>query len=218
MHKYLVVTGKTISKVLSPNDNNVDGSPKNFIKTNDVQRQKGHISEESKPAKTRSFRSTSKKYIGMKCQFEREIFQTYKKFQRPIWLMFLLIVISKVIETKLKNYYKRKAKIEGLITQTMEKLKAQKLKSMSSSEENAYLSVVQLRDIFLSDIVDLKYKNQLWSQVVKFLEHNNSNIKSNLTEIRGDIMKCWEWIGPLEPNSPNDPLENKSLPKDETES
>lgn len=166
----------------------------------DVQRQKGHISEKSKPAKTRSFRSTSKKYIGMKCQFEREIFQTYKKFQRPIWLMLLLIVISKVIETKLKNYYKRKAKIEGLITQTMEKLKSQKVKSMSGSEENAYLSVVQLRDIFLSDIVDLKYKNQLWSHVVKFLEHNNSNIKSNLTEIRGDIMKCWEWIGPLELN------------------
>lgn len=216
--KDLTEEPEIIWRQLSPNDNNVDGSPKNFIKTNDVQRQKGHISEESKPAKTRSFRSTSKKYIGMKCQFEREIFQTYKKFQRPIWLMFLLIVISKVIETKLKNYYKRKAKIEGLITQTTEKLKAQKLKSMSSSEENAYLSVVQLRDIFLSDIVDLKYKNQLWSQVVKFLEHNNSNIKSNLTEIRGDIMKCWEWIGPLEPNGPNDPLENKSLPKDETES
>ncbi|CAI4049208.1 hypothetical protein SUVZ_13G1040 [Saccharomyces uvarum] len=216
--KDLTEEPEIIWRQLSPNDNNVDGSPKNVIETNDVQRQKGHISEKSKPAKTRSFRSTSKKYIGMKCQFEREIFQTYKKFQRPIWLMLLLIVISKVIETKLKNYYKRKAIIEGLITQTMEKLKSQKVKSMSGSEENAYLSVVQLRDIFLSDIVDLKYKNQLWSQVVKFLEHNNSNIKSNLTEIRGDIMKCWEWIGPLELNGPDDPLENKSLPKDKTES
>nr|CAA86622.1 unnamed protein product [Saccharomyces cerevisiae] len=145
----------------------------------------------------------------MKCRFEREIYQTYKKFQRPIWLMFLLIVISKVIEIKLKNYYRKKARIEELVTQTMEKLKFQKIKSMSDPKENAYLSIVQLRDIFLSDIVDLKYKNQLWSEVVKYLEHNNSNIKSNLTEIRGEIMKCWEWIGPMELNEPKDSAENK---------
>ena len=74
--------------------------------------------------------------------------------------MFLLIVISKVIEIKLKNYYRKKARIEELVTQTMEKLKFQKIKSMSDTKENAYLSIVQLRDIFLSDIVDLKYKNQ----------------------------------------------------------
>ena len=98
----------------------------------------------------------------------------------------------------------------------MEKLKLQKIKSISDPKENAYLSIVQLRDIFLSDIVNLKYKNHLWSQVVKYLEHNNSNIKSNLTEIRGEIMKCWEWIGPLELNEPNDPVENKKISKDET--
>lgn len=131
--------------------------------------------------------------------------------------MFLLIVISKVIEIKLKNYYRKKARIEELVTQTMEKLKFQKIKSMSDPKENAYLSIVQLRDIFLSDIVDLKYKNQLWSEVVKYLEHNNSNIKSNLTEIRGEIMKCWEWIGPMELNEPKDSAENKYNPQNETQ-
>lgn len=80
---------------------------------------------------------------------------------------------------------------------------------MSDPEKNAYLSIVQLRDIFLSDVVDLKYKNHLWSQVVRYLEHNNSNIKSNLVEIRGEIMKCWEWIGPLELNESDDPVANK---------
>ncbi|CAI4652130.1 Src1p [Saccharomyces cerevisiae P283] len=193
---------------LSPTDNNIGGNSNNIIKTNDVPRQKRHLPEKF-ISKTRNFRSTSKKYIGMKCRFEREIYQTYKKFQRPIWLMFLLIVISKVIEIKLKNYYRKKARIEELVTQTMEKLKFQKIKSMSDPKENAYLSIVQLRDIFLSDIVDLKYKNQLWSEVVKYLEHNNSNIKSNLTEIRGEIMKCWEWIGPMELNEPKDSAENK---------
>ena len=89
---------------------------------------------------------------------------------------------------------------------------------MSDPKENAYLSIVQLRDIFLSDIVDLKYKNHLWSQVVKYLEHNNSNIKSNLTEIRGEIMKCWEWIGPMELNAPNDSAEEKISSKKETKS
>ena len=107
------------------------------------------------------------------------------------------------------SHYRKKARIEELVTQTMEKLKFQKIKSMSDPKENAYLSIVQLRDIFLSDIVDLKYKNQLWSEVVKYLEHNNSNIKSNLTEIRGEIMKCWEWIGPMELNEPKDSAENK---------
>ncbi|CAI4047768.1 hypothetical protein SKDZ_13G1000 [Saccharomyces kudriavzevii ZP591] len=207
--KDLTEEPEIIWRQLSPNDNITGGSSDNLIESNDVQRKKRYISEKSVPRKTRNFRSTSKKYIGMKCQFEREIYQTYKRFQRPIWLVLLLITISKVIETKLKRYYRKKAKIEELVTQTMEKLKFQKIKSMSDPEKNAYLSIVQLRDIFLSDVVDLKYKNHLWSQVVRYLEHNNSNIKSNLVEIRGEIMKCWEWIGPLELNESDDPVANK---------
>lgn len=73
-------------------------------------------------------------------------------------------------------------------------------------KEPPYLSTVQLRDILLSDVKNLKERNDLWEKVTKGLEANNTNIKSSLIEIHGDIMKCWEWIGPIDNDEDHDTL------------
>lgn len=93
-----------------------------------------------------------------------------------------------------------KEKIGKLTKRVISRLKEAK-KNDLNTEGIQFLSTVQLRDVFLADITDLNYKNILWGKVVKRLEHNNTNIKSSLMEIHGEIMKCWEWIGPLSDTS-----------------
>ncbi|KAG0669865.1 inner nuclear membrane protein enriched at telomere/subtelomere region [Maudiozyma exigua] len=137
-------------------------------------------------------RSKSKKYIGLRCKFEREIYQTYCQYKYRIWWLVFFVTILNYIKYKLKKYFDRKARIVDLTEETLVKLKNNK------SKKPPYLSTVQLRDILLSDVQDLKERNNLWGNVTNKLEANNTNIKSSLIEVHGDIMKCWEWIGPVD--------------------
>lgn len=170
--------------------------------THDLEGQKGYISKADRWKETRILRSTSQKYIGLRCKFEREIYQTYYRFRYMIWTLSIIGIIIKVIEYRLKRYYKQREKIDQLTKSVINKLKMVK-EQQEQNQGTTFLSTVQLRDVFLADVTNLKYKNSLWQQVVKKLEHNNTNIKSSLMEIHGEIMKCWEWIGPLDVTSSN---------------
>ncbi|CDF89826.1 ZYBA0S05-02630g1_1 [Zygosaccharomyces bailii CLIB 213] len=144
------------------------------------------------------FRSTSKKYIGLRCKFEREIYQTCYKNRYLIGASSFGAILAKVVEFKLRKFLKEREKVDKLTKRVIHRLKSAK---KSKGEGPKFLSTVQLRDVFLSDEVDLKYKNHLWQQTARKLELNNTNVKSSLIEIHGEIMKCWEWIGPLEEDS-----------------
>ncbi|CAR24815.1 KLTH0G04928p [Lachancea thermotolerans CBS 6340] len=161
--------------------------------SHDLSQQEEHIQP---LRKDRLFRSTSKKYIGLKCKFEKEVHQTYQRFKYVIWIAFALTVIIKTVTFKLRSHFKRQQRTEALTQQVVAKL--QKSAKESSESRPPYMSTVQLRDVLLSDVVDLKLKNKLWNSVIKKLEHNNTNVKSRLMELHGEIMKCWEWVGPLQ--------------------
>lgn len=167
------------------------------ITTDGVQGETGHLSETDSAKETRILRSTSKKYIGLRCKFEREIYQTYNKYAFLIWAMTIAVTLVKYTSYKIRKYYKQREVVEELSKRVLSKLKAVKLEGRVPE----FLSVVQLRDVLLADITDLSYKNKLWQAVAKTLERNNTNVHSTLMEIHGEIMKCWEWVGPIEASS-----------------
>ncbi|AGO14104.1 AaceriAER303Wp [[Ashbya] aceris (nom. inval.)] len=142
------------------------------------------------------FRSVSKKYIGIRCQFERQVYRTYKRFTLIFWGSLIVVVIMQVLKIKLQHRFKQQGMVEDLNSQVIEKLK--QAAQTKADGERKYLSTVQLRDVLLSDVADLKYKNHLWNKVVHKLESNNTNVKTMLMEVHGEIMKCWEWVGPVE--------------------
>lgn len=76
------------------------------------------------------------------------------------------------------------------------------------------MSSVQLRDLILNDINNLNEKNRLWALTTKKLD-TNTNVKSTLMEIHGEIMKCWEWIGVL-PMNVTETSQNGSAVKNHT--
>lgn len=133
-----------------------------------------------------------------------EIIRTYQKFKYFIWFGLLSTLLLKVIQVKLQNYYLRKSKIKDLTNIVIERLK----KSKIETPDVPYLSSVQLRDVLINDETDIKIRNIIWNEVTKNVESNNTNIKSSLLEIHGDMMRCWEWIGPIE-NKKNETMQNK---------
>lgn len=161
--------------------------------TNDISWQKRYLSKAGN--QTGIFRSTSKKYIGLKCKFENEIYRTCYRNRKLMIPLILGALFSKFLLS-----VNRKVRQERIEVGKLTKKVANKLKSIKRLEnnENPFLSTVQLRDVLLSDLVDLKYKNRLWQKTSRKLEHNNTNVKSSLMEIHGEIMKCWEWVGPLD--------------------
>lgn len=90
---------------------------------------------------------------------------------------------------------------------TIEKLKIQRLRQKSAP----YLSSVHLRDLLLSDVSNIKYRNYLWNQVSKKVENNNTTVKSSLMEIHGEVMKCWEWVGPIDPGYDDNTIGNEKV-------
>lgn len=164
---------------------------------NGVPAQAGHFSETDRAKKTRLLRSASKKYVGLRCKFEREIYQTYKKYAYLIWSTVIFVLLAKYTSYRIRKLYKQREVVEELSRKVVSKLKAIK----KDNQAPDFLSVVQLRDVLLADVTDLSYKNKLWQAVAKTLERNNTNVRSTLMEIHGEIMKCWEWIGPLDTNT-----------------
>lgn len=179
-------------------------NPQDQNETDDIPWKEGYLPKARN--QTGIFRSTSKKYIGLRCKFEHEIYQTCyrnRKWILPVILGMLLGRISLSVNRKVVQERKQVDKLTRKVVDRLENAKK------SEENEASFLSTVQLRDVLLSDIVDLKYKNRLWQKASKKLEHNNTNIKSSLMEIHGEIMKCWEWIGPLEDGEDNKDHEKK---------
>lgn len=58
----------------------------------------------------------------------------------------------------------------------------------------ACVAVVHLRDELLPTMPDLKARKQAWEDVVHIVE-SNSNVRAKLMDIRGEIMRVWEWVG-----------------------
>ncbi|GAV54090.1 hypothetical protein ZYGR_0AK05920 [Zygosaccharomyces rouxii] len=165
----------------------------NQNEADDISGQKGYFPKAGN--QTGIFRSTSKKYIGLRCKFENEIYRTCYRNRKLIIPLVLGALFGKFLLSVNRRLRQEKIKVDKLTKKVVDRLKNTK---RTEDSETPFLSTVQLRDVLLSDVVDLKYKNRLWQKTSKRLEHNNTNIKSSLMEIHGEIMKCWEWVGPLE--------------------
>ncbi|KAF8980449.1 inner nuclear membrane protein enriched at telomere/subtelomere region [Entomortierella lignicola] len=58
-----------------------------------------------------------------------------------------------------------------------------------------YLPQTQLRDALLADVNSPARRQEIWSKVQSVVERN-SNVRTSSQEVRGELHKVWEWIGP----------------------
>ncbi|KAG0682589.1 inner nuclear membrane protein enriched at telomere/subtelomere region [Kluyveromyces marxianus] len=148
------------------------------------------------------FRSTSKKYIGLKCQFERQVHSTWNRYQWLVVSTFSILVALQILKRYISKKLQEREMIEKISEQVIKRLQQVVIKKIQPS----YMSSVQLRDLILKDVNDLNEKNRIWTATTKRLD-SNTNVKSTLMEIHGEIMKCWEWIGVLPINDDDNKTE-----------
>lgn len=61
-------------------------------------------------------------------------------------------------------------------------------------EEDAAVAVVQMRDQVLQHEFDPERRKSIWQGVQSVVECN-SNVRATSREVRGEVLRCWTWIG-----------------------
>lgn len=61
-------------------------------------------------------------------------------------------------------------------------------------EEDAAIAVVQMRDQVLQHEFDPERRKRIWQGVQSIVECN-SNVRATNREVRGEVLRCWTWIG-----------------------
>ncbi|KAL6950021.1 hypothetical protein ACO0QE_000690 [Hanseniaspora vineae] len=143
-------------------------------------------------------RSRSLKYTSWNCKYEQLILSKYRENKIPIFSALILLSMYQVIKYKYEKHQAEQTMIKDFTSKILKYLQINKRRSMHGQVVYPYLSSVQLRDILSNENESLSNKNKIWNKISKHLEKNNSTIKTELIEFNGEIMKVWEWVGPLD--------------------
>lgn len=115
------------------------------------------------------------------------------KYRKIILIVLGFIISIAVIRYRIKTFFEQKKKIANYTNEVIELLKDKK----ATDKGDAFISSVHLRDYILDGKGSTKTKNKLWEEILKKL-NQNTNIKSSLMEVHGDMMKRLEWVGPTD--------------------
>lgn len=86
----------------------------------------------------------------------------------------------------------KKKEMQRIAKIIIDRLRTQKLlaEQDQSGKVNSYLDNIVLRDQLLSN--DKRTKNRKWESISKLVE-SNTFVRTQRSEIYGDIRKTWEW-------------------------
>ncbi|KAK9702920.1 inner nuclear membrane protein enriched at telomere/subtelomere region [Basidiobolus ranarum] len=99
--------------------------------------------------------------------------------------------------TKYNSYRNEKELIRDLVQRVLLRLAEQENLHYVDPVQypSGAVSAVQLRDVLLRSMHNHIRRKYIWDKVRKVVE-TNSNIRSGVTEIRGEPHRVWEWVGP----------------------
>ncbi|KAG0006272.1 inner nuclear membrane protein enriched at telomere/subtelomere region [Entomortierella chlamydospora] len=116
-------------------------------------------------------------------------------------LLFLALASSALggfaIRAHVLNRRKQGRVISGLVQNVLSKLSDQAHYYYVDPViyPDPFLPQTQLRDALLMDVSSPTRRQEIWSKVEAVVERN-SNVRTSSQEVRGELYKTWEWIGP----------------------
>ncbi|CCD26362.1 Heh2p NDAI_0H01880 [Naumovozyma dairenensis CBS 421] len=139
------------------------------------------------------FRSHSKKYVRVTCSLPKiEILPKLEEALYSVAFLILLFITIKVAKNEWTRRLKEQSYIRNLIKIAIQELKVNKREQI----ESPFVNVLTIKSKLLNDISDADYKNYVWKEIKQKIEQN-PNVLTYHTELQGEIMKCWEWVGQL---------------------
>ncbi|KAM9920193.1 hypothetical protein OXX59_007399, partial [Metschnikowia pulcherrima] len=142
-------------------------------------------------------RSTSLSHVSLKCMMSNTVVKLMARFKRVLAGIFVLGTLSCAAYWKYKQHKLYARKVETLYHEVLSKLRKQAKLGRASRELPEFIGSVQLRDLILSSEQNLAYKMRLWQAVSQKVERN-TNVRHELLEVHGEVMKVWQWISHLE--------------------
>lgn len=115
------------------------------------------------------------------------------------YFVFALIAVVAYFYARFQydQYRLEQLKVNTLYGEVINKLRRQARLAKNSTEIPSYINSTQLRDLILTNELNLRKKQGLWSRVSSKIEHN-LNVRHRLIETHGEIMRVWEWISEIE--------------------
>lgn len=156
-----------------------------------------HNAVETKNSKNKVFRSTSLSHLSFKCLMSNTIVSILMKFKMAVFIAASILLVSYGGYWKYQQSQVYAQKIETIYKEVLNKLQRQARLAQESSELPAFIGSIQLRDLILSSDTNLAYKMRLWEGISRKVD-KNTNVKSELLEVHGEVMKVWQWIGSRE--------------------
>lgn len=142
-------------------------------------------------------RSTSLSHISLKCQLSNTAVSILVRFKAAMFVAVVVLLVAFAANLKYKQFKLQQHRIDTLYREVLSKLQRQARLAQESAELPAYIGSIQLRDLILSDESNLARKTRLWESVSRKVDRN-SNVKHQLLEIHGEVMKVWQWISQID--------------------
>lgn len=150
-----------------------------------------------KISKEKVLRSTALLHLSFKCLMSNTLVSILVKFQMAVFVLICIVVVIWGALWKYKQTQIHAKKIETIHKEVLSKLQRQARLARETTELLPYVGSIQLRDLILSSESNLAYKMRLWEGVSRKVDRN-TNVRHELREIHGEMMKVWQWIGSLE--------------------
>ncbi|KAG7886716.1 hypothetical protein KL938_000369 [Ogataea parapolymorpha] len=142
-------------------------------------------------------RSNSLSKLSIKCRLIRMFMDVFVRLKWHLLALVLFASLIKYISVKFTRYRNKRILVNDLTTKTIEKLRKQAELYRLGQSPQPYIGKIQLRDYYLIDAsLSAKQKAKVWNEVSKHVE-TNSNVKTYMTEVRGEMFKVWEWIATI---------------------
>jgi len=135
--------------------------------------------------------------MGLKCRLKLGLLKTLKKFKLILISLALLVSGWLYIRLTISRIGEEKQKVRELVELALTKLRDESWLHHTNpalSPGPPTLASAQLRDLILSYDHSPVNRQKVWKKVEKIVE-GNSNVRTKVSEIRGESIKVWEWIG-----------------------
>ncbi|GEQ70482.1 hypothetical protein JCM33374_g4159 [Metschnikowia sp. JCM 33374] len=143
------------------------------------------------------FRSTSLSHVSFQCMMSNTVLNLALRFKKTLSVLGVIFAVVYGCYWKYQQYKLHTRKVETIYNEVLSKLRRQAKLGRGSRELPEFIGSVQLRDLILSSEENLAYKMRLW-QAVSHKVDQNTNVKHELLEVHGEVMKVWQWISSLE--------------------
>ncbi|ORX86386.1 hypothetical protein K493DRAFT_269001 [Basidiobolus meristosporus CBS 931.73] len=141
------------------------------------------------------FLSLDPKY-PLQCRLRKGFYSFLIGYLKEIGASILVVATGIYAIARYNTHFSEKELVRDLVQQVLVRLAEQENLHYADPVQHplSAVSVVQLRDVLLRSMHNHVQRKHIWDKVRKIVE-TNSNVRSGVTEIRGEPHRVWEWVG-----------------------